>query len=170
MTPLAKQPRLGTETTETTEGAEGAEPALMTDPPKDALVRFLEARFACAQACTECARAGAVRVSALEPGPVAPPLHGPVRRAPAVDTERESTRHGLRRSLLLCVEVCDATCRLLSEDGIQDEYGLRLQVEWCRAVALECAHACDAVPEAADCAERCRACARACTDFLAILA
>ncbi|MFJ8820974.1 ferredoxin [Streptomyces sp. NPDC102467] len=141
----------------------------MTDPPKDDLVRFLEVRFACAQACTETARAAALRVGALEPGPVAAPARGPVRPAPACDSERERMRHSLRRSLLLCVEVCDATCRLLSEEAHQDEYGLRLQVEWCRAVALECAHACDRVPDAAHCAEQARAGARACTDFLTIL-
>ncbi|GAA2304277.1 four-helix bundle copper-binding protein [Streptomyces kunmingensis] len=163
MTPLAKHPHLRAETTE------AADPALTTDPPKDTLVRFLEARFACAQACTDCARAGALRVSALEPGPAAPPAHGPVRPMSAWDSEREGLRHGLRRSLLLCIEVCDATCRLLSEEAHQDEYGLRLQVEWCRAVALECAHVCDGLPDAADCAEQSRACARACTDFLAIL-
>ncbi|MEV1021155.1 ferredoxin [Streptomyces sp. NPDC050264] len=141
----------------------------MAEPTKDYLVRFLEVRFACAQACTETARACALRVSALEPAPAAPPAHGPVRPVRAWESEREEARHGLRRSLLLCVEVCDATCRLLSEEAHQDEYGLRLQVEWCRAVALECAHACDGVPEAANCAEQCRAGARACTDFLAIL-
>lgn len=164
MTPLAKQSHPRAETTE------AADHALMTEPPKDALVRFLESRFACAQACTECARASALRVSFLEPGPLAPPLQGgPVRRPSVMDAEREGQRHDLRRSLLLCVEVCDATCRLLSEETHQDEYGLRLQVEWCRAVALECAHACDGVPDGAECAEQCRACARACTDFLAVL-
>ncbi|NEB75880.1 ferredoxin [Streptomyces sp. SID14478] len=141
----------------------------MTEPPKDDLIRFLEDRFACAQACTECARACALLVSSLEPAGAAPPGQGPVRPTPALDTGRSGAGHGLRRALLLCVEICDATCRLLSEESHQDEYGLRLQVEWCRAVALDCAHACDDIPEAAQCAERCRACARACTDFLATL-
>ncbi|MFI7382634.1 ferredoxin [Streptomyces sp. NPDC049813] len=160
MTPLANHPHRGAETTEAASAAE---------PPKAALVRFLEARFACAQACTESARAAAVRVSALEPAPGIPPVHGPVRPMSAWDAEGQGQRHGLRRALLLCVEVCDATARLLSGEGHQDEYGLRLQVEWCRAVVLECAHACDGLPDAADCAEQCRGCARACTDFLAIL-
>ncbi|WP_372351677.1 ferredoxin [Streptomyces sp. KL116D] len=161
MTSLAKHPHL------TAEGTTGTDPALMTEPPKDDLVRFLEDRFACAQSCTDCARTCAVLVSSTDLGPAAPVVHGPARPGP-VDVPK--TPHGLRRALLLCVEVCDATCRLLSEETHQDEYGLRLQVEWCRAVALECAHACDRTPDAADCAERCRACARACTDFLATLA
>ncbi|MFI7344566.1 ferredoxin [Streptomyces sp. NPDC050085] len=140
--------------------------AAPAEPAKDALVRFLEDRFACAQACIECARAGALLVTAIEPVAAAQPVHGPVHPTRA---EPSAVRHGLRRPLLLCVEVCDATCRMLSEEGHQDEYGLRLQAEWCRAVALECAHACDRTPDAAACAERCRACARACSDFLANL-
>ncbi|WP_428956714.1 ferredoxin [Streptomyces sp. cg35] len=158
-----KYPYLRTETTE------AADPALMTETPKDDLVRFLEDRFACAQSCAECARVGALFVSSVEPGPIVPPAHGPVRLAAERDAGRAGVRHGLRRTLLLCVEVCDATCRLLAEDAHQDEYALRLQVEWCRAVVLDGAHACDVVPDAAHCAEQCRACARACTDFLAIL-
>ncbi|MFE6892483.1 ferredoxin [Streptomyces sp. NPDC057694] len=134
-------------------------------------MRYLEDRFACAQSCTECARACAVQVSAADrlgsaaavPGPARPPTSGP-GPDPGGRAPQEP-----RRTLLLCVEVCDATCRLLSEEALRDEYALRLQVEWCRAVALECAHACDRVPAAADCAELCRACARACTDFLATL-
>ncbi|MFI5658594.1 ferredoxin [Streptomyces sp. NPDC051684] len=141
----------------------------MTEPPKDDLVRFLEDRFACAQSCTECARACALLVSSTDLGPVAPQTHGPVRTGPSEGRGQPEAPHGLRRALLLCVEVCDATCRLLSEEAHQDEYGLRLQVEWCRAVALECAHVCDRTRDAADCAERCRACARACTNFLATL-
>ncbi|MEV5607718.1 ferredoxin [Streptomyces sp. NPDC052225] len=141
----------------------------MTEPPKDALVRFLEERFACAQACTECARGCALLVSNTELGAVTAAVHGPVRPTAADIPRPPGVAQGLRRSLLLCVEVCDATCRLLSEETHQDEYGLRLQVEWCRAVALECAHACDGVPDAAACAEQCRACARACTAFLAAL-
>ncbi|MET8473463.1 ferredoxin [Streptomyces sp. NPDC006422] len=142
----------------------------MTEPPKDDLVRFLEDRFACAQSCTECARACALLVSSTDVGPVAAPqVHGPARSVPAERTERSDAPHGLRRALLLAVEVCDATCRLLSEEAHQDEYGLRLQVEWCRAVTLEAAHACDRTEDAAECAERCRECARACTDFLSTL-
>ncbi|WP_306319640.1 MULTISPECIES: ferredoxin [unclassified Streptomyces] len=139
----------------------------MTEPPKDDLVRFLEDRFACAQSCTECARACALLVSSTELGPVAPHQHGPVRPVPSGGPPQAPL--DLRRALLLSVEVCDATCRLLSEEAHQDEYGLRLQVEWCRAVTLECAHACDRERDAADCAEQCRACARACTDFLVTL-
>ncbi|WP_425244657.1 ferredoxin [Streptomyces citrinus] len=141
----------------------------MTEPSKDALVRFLEERFACAQSCTECARSCALLVSNAELSAVSAAVHGPTRPAPDEAPRPPGSSHGLRRALLLCVEVCDATCRLLSEETHQDEYGLRLQVEWCRAVALECAHACDRVPDAAACAEQSRACARACTAFLASL-
>ena len=166
MTSLAKYQHLRAE------DSTGADRALMTEPPKDDLVRFLEDRFACAQSCTECARACALLVSSTDLGPVAAQadgVHGPVRAVPAEPPERTEAPRDLRRALLLCVEVCDATCRLLSEEAHQDEYGLRLQVEWCRAVALEAAHACDRTRDAADCAEQCRACARACTDFLATL-
>ncbi|WP_128378173.1 ferredoxin [Streptomyces cavernae] len=114
------------------------------------LIRFLEDRFACAQACSECARVCALRASHADPD--GPP-----------DQER------LRRKAILCTEVCDATCRLLSEESRQDETGIRLQVEWCRTMCLECAQACDGYVDAADCAAACRACARACTDFLATL-
>ncbi|MFI6345743.1 ferredoxin [Streptomyces sp. NPDC050560] len=115
------------------------------------LVRFLEEGFACAQACADCARVCAGRVSFAAPG--------------AGGAGQE-----LRRQAVLCTEVCDATCALLSEQTHQDEYALRVQVEWCRAMCLECAHVCDRCPGAEDCAAACRACARACTDFLAVLA
>jgi hypothetical protein len=151
------------------EAPTGADRGLMTEPPKDDLVRFLEDRFACAQSCTECARSCALLVSSTDLGPAASQVHGPVRPVPDEGPEQADAPLGLRRALLLSVEVCDATCRLLSEEAHQDEYGIRLQVEWCRAVTLECAHACDRTRDAADCAEQCRACARACTDFLATL-
>lgn len=165
MTPLAKQANPRAEETRSTEHA------AVDEPSKDMLVRYLEDRFACAQSCTECARACAVRVSAADRAEIAAAGQGPGR--PPVSGADAETRAKApqepRRTLLLCVEVCDATCRLLSEEALRDEYALRLQVEWCRAVALECAHACDRVPEAQDCARLCRACARACSDFLATL-
>lgn len=114
------------------------------------LIRFLEDRFACAQACTECARVCALRASRADPD-------GPA------GIER------LRRKAVLCTEVCDATCRLLSEEARQDETGIRLQIEWCRTICLECAQACQGYEDASECAAACRACARACTDFLATL-
>ncbi|MER5951840.1 ferredoxin [Streptomyces sp. NPDC001904] len=135
------------------------------------LVRYLEDRFACAQSCAECARACAVRVSATDRADIAAATRGP-GRPPAAGADPDAGRRVSpepRRTLLLCVEVCDATCRLLSEEALRDEYALRLQVEWCRTVALECAHACDRDPDAEGCAQRCRACARACSDFLATL-
>ncbi|WP_189216231.1 MULTISPECIES: four-helix bundle copper-binding protein [Streptomyces] len=114
------------------------------------LFRFLEDRFACAQACTECARACALRASLVDPDG-------------STDQER------VRRKGIMCAEVCDATCRVLSEQAGQDEATLRVQVEWCRTVCLETAHAFDEHPGAEDGAKACRECAQACTDFLATL-
>ncbi|MPY60855.1 four-helix bundle copper-binding protein [Streptomyces spongiae] len=122
-----------------------------TTTSQQELFRFLEDRFACAQSCTECARACALRASLADPD-------GPS------DQER------VRRKGIMCAEVCDATCRVLSEQSHQDEAALRAQVEWCREVCLECAHAFDAHPGAEDSAKSCRDCARACTEFLATLA
>jgi hypothetical protein len=114
------------------------------------LVRFLEDRFACAQACTECARACALRASLMNPD-------GP--------EDQQLVRH----KGILCAEVCDATCRMLSEQNCQDEAGTRAQVEWCRAVCLECAHVFDQAAGAQDTAKACRECAQACADFVAVL-
>ena len=58
------------------------------------------ARFACAQACTECARACALRASCM------------IRTA--------AEERLIRREGILCAEVCDATCRVLSEQLEQD--------------------------------------------------
>ncbi|MFE1952006.1 ferredoxin [Streptomyces sp. NPDC059524] len=126
----------------------------MTQTEIHAPVRFLEERFDCAQACTECAKRCVTSVGAADLGAV---------------TAGAPRRPNLRRALLRCAEVCDATCRLLSEELRQDPYGMRLHVEWCRAVSLECAQACDRAPDAGDCAGCCRRCARACTEFLAAL-
>ncbi|MBL1084573.1 ferredoxin [Streptomyces actinomycinicus] len=114
------------------------------------LYRFLEDRFTCAQACTECARACAVRASLVDPD----------------GTERQER---VRRLGIMCAEVCDATCRVLSEENRQDEDGMRVRVEWCRSICLECARAFDDHPEAESAAATCRACADACTDFLEML-
>jgi hypothetical protein len=114
------------------------------------LFRFLEDRFACAQACTECARACALRASLVDP-----------------DGTQEQEL--VRRKGIMCAEVCDATCRVLSEQNRLDESGMRIQVEWCRTVCLESAHAFDRHPGAEDGAKACRECAQACTDFLATL-
>jgi hypothetical protein len=114
------------------------------------LFRFLEDRFACAQACTECARACALRASLLAPD-------GP------------KDQELLRRKGILCAEVCDATCHVLSEQPHRDEAGIRVQVEWCRAACLECAHVFDRCTGAEDTVQACRACAQACTDFMATL-
>ncbi|MGW1783270.1 ferredoxin [Streptomyces sp. NPDC002143] len=114
------------------------------------LFRFLEDRFACAQACTECARACALRASLVDPE----------------GTERDEL---VRRKGIMCAEVCDATCRVLSEDNRTDEAGIRAQLEWCRTVCLECAHVFDKHPGAEEGAAACRACAATCTDFLATL-
>ncbi|GAB2970457.1 four-helix bundle copper-binding protein [Streptomyces pseudoechinosporeus] len=114
------------------------------------LVRFLEDRFACAQACTECARVCALRASLAD-------LDGP-------EDQQE-----LRRKSIMCAEVCDATCRVLAEQTWQDEAATRAQVEWCRGVCLETAHVFDRNPGAEEGALACRDCARACTEFLALL-
>ena len=115
------------------------------------LFRFLEDRFACAQACTECARACALRASLMDPD----------------GTEEQEL---VRRKGIMCAEVCDATCRVLSEENRLDEDGIRVQLEWCRTVCLECAHVFDRHPGAEDSAKACRECAQACTDFMATLA
>ena len=114
------------------------------------LVRFLEDCFACAQACTECARACVLRVS----------------RSDRDATDREAI---LRRKALACAEVCDATCRMLAEQNLQDEPALRLQTKWCLLVCLECAQVFDGWPGAEAEARACWDCARACEEFLATL-
>ncbi|MBT2420157.1 ferredoxin [Streptomyces sp. ISL-22] len=114
------------------------------------LVQFLEDRFACAQACTECARACALRASLVDPD----------------GTEDQEL---LRRKGILCAEVCDATCRVLAEQNHLDEASLRVQLEWTRTVCLECAHVFDRYPGAEDAAKACRDCARACMDFMSTL-
>ncbi|MET8569450.1 four-helix bundle copper-binding protein [Streptomyces sp. NPDC004783] len=111
------------------------------------LFRFLEDRFACAQACAECARACAVRASLVDPD----------------GTEYQEL---VRRKGIMCAEVCDATCRVLSEQNQVDEAAIRVQVEWCRQVCLESAHVFDKQQGAEESAEACRACARACGEFL----
>lgn len=124
--------------------------ASSADAQRQEPVRFLEDRFACAQACTECARACALRASLAEPGG---------------GEEQEL----LLRKGIMCAEVCDATCRLLSEQNSQDESGIRAQLEWCRTACLESAHVFDRHPGAERTAEACRAAARACSDFMATL-
>ena len=47
-----------------------------------------------------------------------------------------------------------------------DEAAIRVQLEWCRQVCLESAHAFDEQPGAEESARACRACARACGEFL----
>ncbi|MFF0793391.1 ferredoxin [Streptomyces spiralis] len=129
----------------------------MTTPPttpsttsQQELIRFLEDRFACAQACTECARASALRASLVDPG----------------GSEEQEL---LRRMGIMCAEVCDTTCRVLSEQNTQDEAALRTQLEWCVSVCLESAHVFDRHPGAEQTAGACRTCAKACGEFIAIL-
>ncbi|MFJ8005193.1 ferredoxin [Streptomyces fagopyri] len=113
-------------------------------------IRFLEDRFDCAQACVECARACALRASRMDPD-------GP------------EVRQLARRMGLMCADVCDATCLVLDGQGHRGEAGIRVQVEWCGSVCRECADVFDRCPGAQVTARACRACARACTDFLATL-
>ena len=131
-------------------GVTGYPHRVTTTTSQQELFRFLEDRFACAQACTECARACALRASLVDPD----------------GTEEQEL---LRRKGIMCAEVCDATCRVLSEQNRLDEAGMRIQVEWCRTVCLESAHVFDRHPGAEDGAKACRECAQACTDFLATL-
>ncbi|MCT9075786.1 ferredoxin [Streptomyces fulvoviolaceus] len=115
------------------------------------LFQFLEDRFACAQACTECARACALRASLMDPD----------------GTEEQEL---VRRKGIMCAEVCDATCRVLAEQNRLDEDGIRVQLEWCRLVCLECAQVFERQPGGEEGAKACRDCAQACTDFIATLA
>lgn len=128
----------------------GYPPGVTTTASQQELFRFLEDRFTCAQACTECARACALRASLVDPD----------------GTEQQEL---VRRKGIMCAEVCDATCRVLSEQNRLDEHGIRVQLEWCRTVCLECAHAFDDQPGGEEGAKACRACAQACTDFMATL-
>ncbi|MFF1450281.1 four-helix bundle copper-binding protein [Streptomyces sp. NPDC058274] len=123
---------------------------MTTTTSQEELFRFLEDRFTCAQACTDCARACALRASLADPD-------GPE------DQER------VRRKGILCAEVCDATCRMLSEQTSQNEATIRVQLEWCRTVCLECAEVFDEYAGGEDSAKACRECAQACADFMATL-
>ncbi|MEV7388160.1 ferredoxin [Streptomyces sp. NPDC091215] len=115
------------------------------------LYGFLEDRFECARACAECARVCALRVSTPDPD---------------AGAEREQ----VRRAGIVCSEVCEATCRTLTEGDEQDADVLRIQLEWCRVICLNCAQAFGSRPETEKSAASCRACAAACTDFIAALA
>ncbi|MEU9733854.1 ferredoxin [Streptomyces sp. NPDC048002] len=123
---------------------------MTTTTSQQQLFRYLEDRFACAQACTECARACAVRAAQASPD----------------GSEQEEL---LRRKGIMCAEVCDATCRVLSDQALMDEDTIRVQLEWCRAVCLECAQVFDGRLGAEDGAKACREAAQACTDLLAAL-
>lgn len=90
-------------------------------------------------------------------------------RVSLADIDGPEEQQQLRRKGIMCAEVCDATCRVLAEQTWHDEAGTRAQVEWCRAVCLETAHAFDRNPDAEADALACRDCARACTEFLALL-
>ncbi|MEV8600754.1 ferredoxin [Streptomyces griseoviridis] len=114
------------------------------------LFRYLEDRFGCAQACSDCARACAVRAGLLGP-------------------EGNGEQERVRRKGVMCAEVCDATCVVLSEQNSLDEAGTRVQLEWCRSVCLETAEILDGQPGATKAAQACRACAQACADFSALL-
>jgi hypothetical protein len=121
-----------------------------TTTSQQELFRFLEDRFACAQACAECARACALRASLVDPD----------------GTENQEL---VRRKGIMCAEVCDATCRVLSEQNQVDEAAIRAQLEWCRQVCLESPHVFDGHPGAEESAKSCRDCARACGEFLTTL-
>ncbi|MGW4867580.1 four-helix bundle copper-binding protein [Streptomyces chartreusis] len=124
---------------------------MTTTTSQQELVQFLEDRFTCAQACTDCARACALRASLVDP-------------------DGTGEMEVLRRKGIMCAEVCDATCHVLSEQNLLDEAAIRAQLEWCRSVCVECAHAFDAFPGGEETAEACRRCAKACTEFMGTLA
>ncbi|GAA2133337.1 hypothetical protein [Streptomyces synnematoformans] len=115
---------------------------------REALVRYLEDGFACAQACAECATA------CLQPaGPAEP--------------------NAAQRLDLRCADVCEHTSRMLTQHGRYDVPGLRAQVELCAATCAACAEDYErlaASPRAAERAEACRRCEQACRGFLGSLA
>ncbi|MEU9454099.1 ferredoxin [Streptomyces sp. NPDC048277] len=114
------------------------------------LYGFLEDRFECAQACAQCARACALRAGTLEP-------------------DGGAGYEQVRRLGVACGEVCEATCRALTEGNGQDVDALRMQLEWCRAVCLDCARVFGACPGAEKAADACRACGAVCGRFLTAL-
>ncbi|MFD5624627.1 MULTISPECIES: ferredoxin [unclassified Streptomyces] len=123
---------------------------MTTTASQEELFRFLEDRFACAQACSECARTCALRASSMNP-----------------DGPKEQQL--MRREGILCAEVCDATCRALSEQVYQDEAGIRAQLEWCRSICLQSAQVFDECGGAQDAAKASRECAQVCVEFIATL-
>ncbi|MFC7309576.1 hypothetical protein ACFQVC_35865 [Streptomyces monticola] len=115
----------------------------------DEVIRFIEDRFVCAQACVECARACTATVPVPELG--------------------ESRRPDLK-----CAQVCETTRQFLSREDATDPEVHRGQVEYCADVCALCAAACERLApvrdECARCAEACRRCERACREFLECLA
>ncbi|CAL9651229.1 hypothetical protein SUDANB145_06611 [Streptomyces sp. enrichment culture] len=87
-------------------------------------------------------------------------------RASLVDPDGTENQELVRRKGIMCAEVCDATCRVLSEQTQVDEEAIRVQLEWCRQVCLESAQVFDRQPGAEDSAAACRDCAKACGAFL----
>ncbi|MFW6690572.1 hypothetical protein [Streptomyces sp. MAR4 CNX-425] len=112
---------------------------------REALVRYIEDGFVCAQACAECATA------CLRPA-------GPAEPSAA------------QRLDLRCADVCEQTSRMLTQHGRHDAPGLRAQVELCAATCAACAadyeRLAATAPGAAERAAACRRCERACRDFL----
>lgn len=90
-------------------------------------------------------------------------------RASVLVPDGTERRDRVRRLGIMCAEVCEATCRLLFEEDRQDEEGIRVQLQWCRSVCLDCAHVLDGQSGAESAAGACRTCAGACTDFMASL-
>lgn len=112
---------------------------------RDALVRYIEDGFVCAQACAECATACLQPAGPAEPSPV-------------------------QRLDLRCADVCEQTSRMLTQHGRYDAPGLRAQVELCAATCGTCADDYERLaataPGTAERAEACRRCETACRDFL----
>lgn len=113
---------------------------------RERLVRYLEQRFACVESCRACARACA-------------------RHAHGLDNSNRA---------LTCLEICDRTARLLTEEPprrAEDEAELSFRLAWCREACLDCAARCTdrQDPGSADCVRACRDCADACAQLLRTL-
>ncbi len=87
-------------------------------------------------------------------------------RAGLLDPDGTERQERVRRLGVMCAEVCDATCHVLGEQNWQDEEQIRVRLEWCRSVCLECAGAFDGQAGAESAAAACRTCADACSSFL----
>lgn len=112
---------------------------------RQALVRFIEDGFLCAQACTECASV------CLRPPECAEP-------------------DAWNRLDIRCADICEHTGRMLTQSSRYDAIGIRAQVELCAATCRACAEDYERLAgsdgAARERVEACRRCEEACTAFL----